>query len=470
MTQTVKLKITKGKLTGQEFIFDQPGSYLVGRSPSCAVQIPKTQDGKISRKHFVLTFSSKGVKVRDLDSHNGTLVNGQYIASGDLFPGPDKIVPFDFPLKDGDKIAIGNTVLTISLIQTEEKPAETQPPPTDIVEETIPLTSEAKKVVEEVTAKVTSSEPIEEKIAAADQLEETPTTSIKRPAAPPVQAKPFQAAEDESETEVKQPAPLPIAPEKPFSGKKLSSSSIIPVSVEDTEGVKEQEETVVLEKMKPEPPPVATANKLKAGVPPAASKHAPIPNSLDKLKEQFKPPVPKKSEKPKSKPERKISQKEETSVMDSPKPEPPPLTATAPTTETSTLPADALAKQAPLQPAGMKSDLKVKKPEDPMKNLEEIAKEKITPPLSPDSLGAKKTSSLKVKTPGTGVNEDAAKNKDQNLAEIGSVKEEMGLSDLETIQVDRDEVIDDIDVDALVQQSKQKEGKRTTNFKIKGPN
>lgn len=431
MSEAIKLKIIEGKLSGKEFVFEEPGSYLVGRSPSCAIQIHKADDEKVSRKHFVLTFSPTGIKIRDLDSRNGTLVNGEYIATGNLFPEPEKIEPFDFPLKDGDKISLGKTVISLSLISKEEIPEKETP--VAISEETIPLTTEAKEIAAKVANAVTTSEVKEEQIAATGDELQVETVASKAPAVPPPVAS-------------LPPAEKPVTPPAP--------------SLAKAEEVSLQEDTVVLNKPKAVPPPVS--------------------NSIEKLKEQFKPPQMKPKSAPPKPSKKKVEPKEETSVMDSPKAEPPPLTATAPKTETSTMPADALAKQAPRMPAGMQAgnqgnsakpktstDLQIKKPDDAQKNLEEIAKGKVLPPLSPDALGAKKTSSLKVKAPGTGVND--SKPIPEPPADPNAPKKEIVLSDLETIQVERDDVLDDIDIESMVSKSKFEKGKRTTKFTVKGP-
>src|SRR6188508_2713932 len=50
----------------------------VGRDPSCEVQLNGTE---VSRRHAVLTRDTSGVTITDLDSHNGTRVNGKRVDS-----------------------------------------------------------------------------------------------------------------------------------------------------------------------------------------------------------------------------------------------------------------------------------------------------------------------------------------------------------------------------------------------------
>jgi len=68
---------------------------LLGRSPQCDVQID--QDG-VSRRHAMLERTVEGsVQIVDLDSRNGTFVNGEPVSRETL--------------RDGDKIQIGSTTI-----------------------------------------------------------------------------------------------------------------------------------------------------------------------------------------------------------------------------------------------------------------------------------------------------------------------------------------------------------------------
>ena len=71
----------------------------IGRSPQCQVRL--TEDG-ISRQHAMLELTAEGnVQIVDLDSRNGTFVNGEAVSR--------------VTLRDGDKIQIGGaTILKFS--------------------------------------------------------------------------------------------------------------------------------------------------------------------------------------------------------------------------------------------------------------------------------------------------------------------------------------------------------------------
>lgn len=426
--QELKLTVTKGKLAGEKFVVHEHGSYLVGRSKKCFLRIPRDMDPKVSRKHLMLTYSPQEIKVQDLDSHNGTLVNGEYIATGTLFSPEDTIKPFPQSLKDGDEISIGNTVIALTV--AEAAPAKTEPPEKEEnPEETIPLTPPSFKTT-------------------------VPTS------APPQLSKPALKQEEK-------PPLTPLHEEKP------------------KEEVSEKEETIVLDKAKTEPPPMMTSAP-KQEKPPIPTPAAPPKKEEDPiaeaLKKQFAPPQPKKPEIKKEEPKEKVSSQEETSVMDAPEPVPPPVTATVPKKEGKPLATEAFAEHAPPMPAGMlanqkssdahqtKSLLKIKPPDDTKKNLEQIAKGKVEPPISPNSLGKKKSSPLKVKSPGTGVQETPeTPTPIPPASPAPPAVEEDDVTNLETIEVNRDDVMDNIDVDSLVQRAKYKESKRTTKFTVKGP-
>jgi pSer/pThr/pTyr-binding forkhead associated (FHA) protein len=78
------------------------GPATIGRGAEADLRIDDTY---ISRKHCQLLVRDDQVVLRDLNSHNGTLVNGQ--------PIQEKV------LKPGDKIQLGQTEM---MLQLEEKP------------------------------------------------------------------------------------------------------------------------------------------------------------------------------------------------------------------------------------------------------------------------------------------------------------------------------------------------------------
>jgi FHA domain len=69
---------------------------LIGRHPSCDVVMT---DSTVSRRHARLTFRDGAWIVRDLDSTNGTRVNGKYVGRCRLHPG--------------DHLALGHQLLRV---------------------------------------------------------------------------------------------------------------------------------------------------------------------------------------------------------------------------------------------------------------------------------------------------------------------------------------------------------------------
>lgn len=92
--------------------FPLKGSTVVGRGADCGLRVPKSE---ISRQHCKVSVRDEGVKIRDLDSANGTFVNGKRVEQAELSPGdkvtiggitfmvqidgkPEKITPFDLEM------------------------------------------------------------------------------------------------------------------------------------------------------------------------------------------------------------------------------------------------------------------------------------------------------------------------------------------------------------------------------------
>src|SRR5215207_9906098 len=84
-------------------ITDKP--ITVGRHPTNMIVL---QDGMASRYHCVIEKGQEGLRVRDLDSSNGTKVNGQVIKT--------------WRLGDGDVIQIGRSTITVNAPQLAPSP------------------------------------------------------------------------------------------------------------------------------------------------------------------------------------------------------------------------------------------------------------------------------------------------------------------------------------------------------------
>jgi pSer/pThr/pTyr-binding forkhead associated (FHA) protein len=107
----VTLRVLAGPYNGQEFIFDQHDTFLIGRSENAHLYLP--EDRFFSRHHCLLEIAPPRCFLRDLCSTNGTFVNGQRVQ--EVF------------LKSGDRVQGGQTILEVD-VQVEQKPSEAEAP------------------------------------------------------------------------------------------------------------------------------------------------------------------------------------------------------------------------------------------------------------------------------------------------------------------------------------------------------
>jgi len=102
---TVKLKIEPCGAQPFEHILDEP-TLLIGRSSGANLSI---QDQALSRRHATLYYEDECLFIKDLNSHNGTRVDGRPI-----------IKPFS--LAEGSVIEVGESRITVWGLQKELKP------------------------------------------------------------------------------------------------------------------------------------------------------------------------------------------------------------------------------------------------------------------------------------------------------------------------------------------------------------
>ena len=89
------LIVLAGANVGEMFKLDTTGEVIIGRSVGVTIRL---SDDSISRKHVRLVVEQGSVRLEDLGSANGTLVNGTRIVD-------------HYALKDGDQIQIGSTTI-----------------------------------------------------------------------------------------------------------------------------------------------------------------------------------------------------------------------------------------------------------------------------------------------------------------------------------------------------------------------
>lgn len=110
---TVRLRVTAGPHIGREFQFDQHETLLAGRSPFAQLRLD--DDVHFSRNHFRLEVNPPECQLIDLDSTNGTFVNGKRVRQQTL--------------KDGDVVLVGDTELTVSSFDPQATLLRVVPPP-----------------------------------------------------------------------------------------------------------------------------------------------------------------------------------------------------------------------------------------------------------------------------------------------------------------------------------------------------
>src|SRR5690349_7943929 len=96
----VNLKVIAGPYKGRIFSFTQHDSFLIGRSRDAHLYLP--HDRYFSRNHCLLEINPPRSFLRDLNSTNGTFLNGHRVMHAYL--------------NDGDRIQCGETILVVEVI------------------------------------------------------------------------------------------------------------------------------------------------------------------------------------------------------------------------------------------------------------------------------------------------------------------------------------------------------------------
>jgi serine/threonine-protein kinase len=110
----ITLTVTAGPNEGKVFAFFGHDVFIVGRSKRAHFQLPGT-DRYFSRIHFLVEVNPPHCRLMDMNSRNGTRVNGQKVKTADL--------------KDGDQIRGGRTILRVSVEDDEMAVAVGTPGP-----------------------------------------------------------------------------------------------------------------------------------------------------------------------------------------------------------------------------------------------------------------------------------------------------------------------------------------------------
>ena len=144
MAEKIIFKRVKGRLKDDEFVFEEPGLCLIGRSSDSALRISKEEDMRISRRHCLLILDPPKIRIRDLGSRNGTYVNDDRLEAGTLGEDPRTLTPVDRVLKHGDEISLGETVFSVCIPSVAPEGGEKAlPPGTKIIKLSKPASQKA---------------------------------------------------------------------------------------------------------------------------------------------------------------------------------------------------------------------------------------------------------------------------------------------------------------------------------------
>jgi len=114
----ITLTIMEGLLKSEEYVFHDSARWVLGRSPDCDIALPTDLFHRdISRHHCAFEINPPTVRVRDLNSLNGTYVNGEKIGQGTNPPvrGEPDHERATRELRDGDEVRVGETVIRVSV-------------------------------------------------------------------------------------------------------------------------------------------------------------------------------------------------------------------------------------------------------------------------------------------------------------------------------------------------------------------
>ncbi|HPA18604.1 MAG TPA: FHA domain-containing serine/threonine-protein kinase [Verrucomicrobiae bacterium] len=117
MLTKVQLIVSEGAAAGKRFVFDEHDTLILGRETDCHIQMPEG-DPAVSRHHFILEVDPPDMMLRDLGSMNGTWVNDEKQGGREKGETPEQGARRKHPeveLRHGDKIKVGNTVLTVAV-------------------------------------------------------------------------------------------------------------------------------------------------------------------------------------------------------------------------------------------------------------------------------------------------------------------------------------------------------------------
>jgi pSer/pThr/pTyr-binding forkhead associated (FHA) protein len=119
MPPKVTLTVTHGPNTGQQFVFEERATAIIGRDMECLLKFPKDREHQtISRHHCLLDINPPDVRIRDMGSRTGTYINDRLIGKRDQAQTAEQgreVLQPEIELKHGDQIKLGKLVLQVAV-------------------------------------------------------------------------------------------------------------------------------------------------------------------------------------------------------------------------------------------------------------------------------------------------------------------------------------------------------------------
>jgi eukaryotic-like serine/threonine-protein kinase len=111
----------------KQFVFDGPKTCVVGRETDCDITLPADlAHREVSRHHCLLDIKPPYIRVRDLNSTNGTFVNDKRLEAERTAPEDTTLEEGGTAtLQDGDEIRVALTRLKIHVVGYDEILAST---------------------------------------------------------------------------------------------------------------------------------------------------------------------------------------------------------------------------------------------------------------------------------------------------------------------------------------------------------
>jgi len=120
MCTRITLTVVEGPHQGEVLACVGRTQITIGRSEECTFQLCGAyEDLLVSRRQCLIAVHPDRIEIRDLESRNGTYVNGQRLG----FPLNDRHDGSSFKrrLKDGDAIRVGSSVLHVDIQEVAQE-------------------------------------------------------------------------------------------------------------------------------------------------------------------------------------------------------------------------------------------------------------------------------------------------------------------------------------------------------------